>query len=88
MTPDDLKCLLDEPEGTGLEVKEARNSFEFDDVARYCVAIANEGGGKIILGATDKRPRNIVGTKAFAEPGRAEASLFALLHNHVPVEEL
>ena len=41
----------------------------FDKLVNYCVALANEGGGKIILGVTDERPRSVVGTTAFAEPG-------------------
>jgi predicted HTH transcriptional regulator len=54
----------------------------------YVVALANAGGGKIILGVTDKRPRNVVGTHAFAEPGRAEAGLFERLQHRVPIEEV
>jgi len=52
------------------------------------VALANEGGGKIILGVTDRRPRHIVGTAAFAEPGRTEAGLHDQLSHRIPVEEL
>ncbi|HEY3790069.1 MAG TPA: ATP-binding protein, partial [Urbifossiella sp.] len=51
------------------------------------VALANEGGGKIILGVTDRRPRQVVGTEAFAEPGRTEAGLFQRLYQRIPVEE-
>lgn len=54
----------------------------------YCVALANEGGGKIILGVTDRRPRRIVGTAAFAEPGRTEAGLHDRLSHRIPVEEV
>jgi len=50
-------------------------------------ALANEGGGKVILGVTDRRPRQVVGTKAFAEPGRTAAGLFDRLHRRMPVEE-
>jgi len=67
-----LQQWLSEPEGTNLEFKEAKNNFHFEKLVRYCVALANEGGGKIILGVTDLRPRRIVGTAAFAEPGRVE----------------
>ena len=41
----------------------------------YVAALANEGGGTIILGVTDKRPRRVVGTAAFSEPGRTVAGL-------------
>jgi hypothetical protein len=68
-----LQQWLSEPEGANLEFKEAKNNFHFEKLVQYCVALANEGGGKIILGVTDLRPRRIVGTTAFAEPGRTEA---------------
>jgi ATP-dependent DNA helicase RecG len=44
--------------------------------------------GKIILGVTDRRPRRIIGTAAFAEPGRTEAGLHERLAHRIPVEEL
>jgi ATP-dependent DNA helicase RecG len=75
------------PEGAQLEFKTAENNYQFDKLVEYCVALANEGGGKIILGVTDKRPRSIVGTKAFDEPGRTEAGLHTRLGHDIPVEE-
>jgi ATP-dependent DNA helicase RecG len=83
-----LQQWLREPEGTHLEFKEAKQNFHFEKVVEYCVALANEGGGKIIFGVTDKRPRHIVGTVAFAEPGRTEAGLYDRLSHRIPVEEI
>lgn len=83
-----LQRWLDEPEGTNLEFKEARKSFHFEKLVEYCVALANEGGGKIIFGVSDRRPRRIVGTAAFAEPGRTEAGLHDRLSHRIPVEEI
>ena len=60
---------LEAPEGARLEFKEARHSFHFEKLLQYCVALANEGGGQILLGVSDRRPRTIVGTRAFPEPG-------------------
>ncbi len=87
-TQEQLQQWLDAPEGTRLEFKEARRRFDFKELTKYCVAIANEGGGKIILGVTDRRPREIVGTQAFQEPGRTEAGLYQKLHQRIPVEEV
>ena len=42
-------------ESEHLEFKEAKNQFDTTRLFRYCVAIANEGGGKLILGVSDKR---------------------------------
>ena len=79
---------LTEPEGVRLEFKEAKHNFHFDKLVEYCVALANEGGGKIIFGVTDRRPRSIVGALAFAEPDRTESGLHQRLSHRIPVEEL
>jgi ATP-dependent DNA helicase RecG len=87
-TPEQLHQWLTEPEGTRLEFKEAKARYDFDKLLQYCVALANEGGGKIILGVTDRRPRSVVGTAAFDEPGRTEAGLHQRLSHRIPVDEL
>ena len=87
-TPEQLQQWLTEPEGTRLEFKEAKTHYHFDKLVDYCVALANEGGGKIVLGVSDRRPRVIVGSAAFEEPGRTEAGLHQRLLHRVPVEEL
>ena len=79
---------LSEPEGQGLEFKEAKGNYSLEKLVNYCVALANEGGGKVIFGVTDERPRRIVGTSAFAEPGNTEFNLHAQLSHRIPVEEL
>ncbi len=78
---------LAEPEGTNLEFKEAKNRYDFEKLVEYVVGLANEGGGTILLGVSDLRPRRVVGTAAFAEPGRTEAGLHQRLGHRVPVEE-
>lgn len=87
-TREQLQRWLDEPEGTNLEFKEARKSFHFEKLLEYCVALANEGGGKIVFGVSDRRPRRIVGTAAFSEPGRTEAGLHDRLSHRIPIEEI
>lgn len=87
-TREQLDRWLQEPEGTNLEFKSAENSYSFDHLIDYCVALANERGGKIILGVSDKRPRRIVGTRAFADPGRTEGGLHDRLHHRISIEEL
>ncbi len=88
-TPTELLAhWLSEPEGTRLEFKSARDNYHFEKLVEYCVALANEGGGKIIFGVTDRRPRTVVGTKAFAEPGRTEAGLHTRLGHRISIEEI
>lgn len=53
-------------ESEHLEFKEAKHQFDTKKLLRYCVALANEGGGHLVLGISDKQPRQIVGSKAFS----------------------
>ena len=83
-----LRAWIDEPEGERLEFKSAKRNYHFGKLLDYCVALANEGGGKIILGVTDARPRTVVGTEAFAEPGRVSAGIHQKLNHRVSIEEM
>ncbi len=76
------------PEDEHLEFKAARTQFDGDTLARYCVALANERGGKLILGVSDKRPRKVVGTNAFLNPGKIEQWLLDKLGFRVDAEEV
>ncbi len=71
-----------------LEFKEAKNTFASEKVMKYCVAIANEGGGKLILGITDTPPRRIVGTHAFGNVQDIQSNIFSRLKFRIDVEEL
>ena len=59
--------LLNAKEGENVEFKEAKNAYEFDNLAKYACALSNLGGGRVVLGITDKRPRKVVGTLAFTQ---------------------
>lgn len=83
----DIKKLLDAKEGENIEFKEAKNRFDFNELTHYACAIANAGGGKIVLGVSDKRPREIVGTQAFDQPERTRKGLIDRLHIKVDFEE-
>ena len=52
-------------ESEHLEFQQAGRQFDSEKLTRYCVSLANEGGGKLILGVTDKVPRQVAGTEAF-----------------------
>jgi ATP-dependent DNA helicase RecG len=79
--------MLDE-EAERLEFKQAKGDFKFDKLRDYCAALANEGGGKLILGVTDKRPRSVVGTQAFRDLQRTKADLLQDIRIRVEVTEL
>lgn len=69
-----LKAWLAAKENEHLEFKEAKNNFHFEKLVKYCAALANEGGGSIILGVTDKLPRKVVGSNAFTDLARTKAA--------------
>lgn len=67
ITLETLEKWLNAPAETErLEFKEAKQQFDTTKLLRYCVALANEGGGYLVLGVTDKPPRRVVGSQAFA----------------------
>jgi ATP-dependent DNA helicase RecG len=75
-------------ESEHLEFKEATNNFHFEELVGYCVALANEGGGRTLLGITDKVPRRVIGTKAFKVPERTVAGIYERLHLKVTFDEV
>ena len=87
-TLEDLDRWLIEPESERLEFKEAKAKYDFDKLVKYCAALANEGGGKMVLGVTDKRPRRVVGSAAFHEPGQTVSQLAQKLHLRIGWAEL
>lgn len=52
----------------------------------YCVALANEGGGHLLLGVADKPPRLVVGTQAFNDPVAMAEKLFRAVGFRVDIE--
>ena len=85
---DELRGWLEAQEGEQLEFKEAKSRYPFETLAQYCCAFANEGGGRIILGATDRRPRMIVGTSAFPQLERTRRGLMDKVPLNIRVREI
>jgi len=54
----------------------------------YCVAMANEGGGHLLLGIGNQPPRFVVGTQAFRNPVAMEEKLFQAVGFRVDLEEV
>jgi len=79
ITVEQLHAWMLQPEDEHLEFKEAKQRFDFEKLVRLCAAMANEGGGQIILGVTDKRPRRVVGTHAFPDVERTRSGLIERL---------
>jgi len=79
---------LNAKENEHLEFKEAKNRFDFEKLVKYCAALANEGGGSIILGVTDRPPRRVVGSLAFDDLERTKAGLIDRLRLRIEAEEI
>jgi len=78
--------LADEAEH--LEFKKAEQNFASEDLFGYCVALSNEGGGNLILGITDKKPRNVVGTTCFPNIAKIKNRILDTLNFRVDVFEI
>lgn len=74
-------------EGNNLEFKEASAQFDTKKLLEYCAAIANEQGGQLVLGVTDKYPRLVKGTAAFQNLETIEHQMLVKLRLRVLVQE-
>lgn len=75
-------------ENEHLEFKEAKHQYDTTKLFRYCVALANERGGKLVLGVADKPPRRVVGSSAFPNLGDIQSRILDKLGFRVDAEEL
>ncbi len=71
-----------------LEFKEAKHQFDTRKLNEYCVALANEGGGVLLLGIADKPPRKVVSTQAFPDSIGAAEKLFRAVGFRVDIEDV
>lgn len=86
-TPAQIDLWLKSPsEHQRLEFKEAKNQFDNKKLYKYCVALANEGGGVLLLGVSDQPPRKVVGTQAFHDPVEMAEKLFTAVSFRVDIE--
>lgn len=83
-----LDALLDVREGNRLEFKTAAKTYNTDAAISYCAALANEGGGYLVLGVTDEIPRDVVGSEAISNPAELEHRIFSKLRIKVQIREV
>jgi len=96
MTIEELREIMKFKENEHLEFKEAKVSFSvFGDngkykksVLGYCVALGNERGGRLILGVSEKFPREIVGSSAVQNFGKVKSKIYQNLGIRINIEEL
>lgn len=69
-----------------LEFTEAKNQYDFQKLREYCVGLANEGGGTLLLGIKNDPPREVVGTAAIGNPIGMAMKLFESIGFRVEIE--
>lgn len=86
-TPEQINLWRSTPsEHQRLEFKEAKTQFDFRNLCKYCVALANEGGGQLLFGIGDRPPHPVVGSAAVNNPIGMAEKLFQSLGFRVDVE--
>ena len=88
MTVHELRQRMAQPESYTLEFKAARESYSKAKALQYLCALANEGGGELIFGVTDKQPREVVGSRAFLDVQSEIRDWQQTLGRHVKVTEI
>ena len=88
VAPAQIEQWITGNEDEHLEFKEARNRYDFEELVKYCAALCNEGGGRMLLGITDKVPRRVAGTQAFRDVQRTKAGLIERLRLYIDVVEV
>jgi len=87
MTIEDLKNLLTNVEDRNIEYKKASSNFSDDSLFDYCAALANEGGGKLVLGVLNDK--SIFGTSVYENSlPKKEGEIFRALNVNVRSEEI
>ena len=88
VTPEQVDIWRASPSKTQTLEFETRNQYDSDKLFSYCVAIANEGGGHLLLGVSNKPPREVVGTKAFFSPIAIAERIFQAVGFRVDIDEV
>jgi len=82
ITPAQIDLWRSSPSETqNLEFKEAKTQYDNKKLYKSCVAIANKGGGFLLLGIEDAAPRRVVGSAAFNNPIAMASKIFTAKNN-------
>lgn len=88
MDASDVDNILLSNENERCEFKEAKTAYSQEKLIEYCVALANELGGKLIFGVSDVKPRRVVGSNAFRNLEDVKHRLLDVLRIRVNAEEI
>jgi ATP-dependent DNA helicase RecG len=78
---------LNAKEDEHVEFKEKKQQIDSNDLGRYCVALANERGGHLVLGVSSKIPRKLVGTGAVGDPAKTKQWLLQQTGMRIEIDE-
>lgn len=81
-----LQNWIDDDENERLEFKKAENNYPKNKLINYCAALANERGGRFILGVTDRKPRQVAGTNAFLNLSEIKRELLERLRLRIEAD--
>lgn len=83
-----LRAAIAAPsEDEGLEFKHAAHSFNKEKLCEYVSAIANSGGGSLVLGVSDALPRQLLGTQAFPDLAGLRDYVYTAMHWKIETTE-
>jgi ATP-dependent DNA helicase RecG len=86
-----LDCLINRVEDCNIEFKKAAHNFDSRELRDYCAALANERGGKLLLGVQQKPDKkgDIIGTTVYqGTHNKLSNELLNELGIRVDVEEI
>lgn len=86
MNMDNLNKILQQSENEHIEFKLASNQYDETKLMKYCIALANEKGGQLLLGVNDNK--QIKGTAAFRDIGATKSKILKKLHFRVEIYEI
>lgn len=88
ITPEQVYQWCAQKEGERLEFKAATSDFRLERLLGYMVALANEGGGRLLLGIQEKPNRHVVGTRAFGDLDAVKKTALDKLGFRIDVDEV
>ncbi len=89
VSPEQIDIWLNvKSETQNLEFKEAKKQYDNKKLYKYCVALANEGGGYFVLGISNDSPRRVVGSQAVNNVVEMTSKLFTAIGFRVDIEEV
>ncbi|MBF2735484.1 MAG: putative DNA binding domain-containing protein [Betaproteobacteria bacterium AqS2] len=86
ITVEKIDELLKELASSCLTFNEGRNGYSTHRLCKRCAAMANAGGGLMLLGVTAKMPHKVVGSQAYRDPARLEKLVASRLRPTIRVE--